>query len=137
MNFEQLEARYRELVAQRQAGRIDSQVFDEQVGALRLQDAEQRWWQIDPASGHWLRWDGSQWLRGEPPRVQATGPQAPPAPGRATVAPASADGAMQKVLVFLQDIWRRFLDRMISLNFCVRAACRWPSARRAGGMCSV
>ena len=67
MNFEQLESRYRELVAQRQAGAINAQKFAELAAALRTQDAEQCWWQIDPAAGHWLKWNGSQWQQGEPP----------------------------------------------------------------------
>lgn len=130
MNFEQLEARYRELVVQRQAGRIDNKAFEDHVGALRLQDAEQRWWQIDPASGQWLRWDGSQWQRGEPPRAKGSGPLAPPAPGAVSAVP--DDGAMHKVLVFLQDFWRRFLDRMISPGEFLRQS-RLPLALRSQG----
>ena len=127
MNFEQLEARYRELAAQRQAGRIDARHFDEQVAALRTQDGEQRWWQIDPASGHWLRWDGGQWQRAEPPRVPA---------GGAAMAPPSADGAMQKVLSFLQELWQRFLARMISPGEFLRQS-RLPLAQRSQGWWDV
>ena len=61
MNFDQMEKRYRELVAQRQAGLLGPRQFEDLVAGLRLQDAQHRWWQLDPASGQWLTWNGSNW----------------------------------------------------------------------------
>lgn len=139
MKFEQLQSRYRELVAQREAGQIDAGTFDTEVACLRTQDAAQHWWQIDPATGKWLTWDGSQWQAGSPSQDNVAGHAPPPLPGRSM--PPSAQitavpGSLQGLLNFLFDLWRRFLSRMITPGDFLRQG-RLPLAQRSQGWWDV
>ncbi len=139
MKFEQLQSRYRELVAQREAGQIDAGTFDTEVASLRTQDSAQHWWQIDPATGQWLTWDGSQWQAGSPSQDNVAGQVPPPLPGRSM--PPSAQitavpGSLQGLLNFLFDLWRRFLSRMIAPGDFLRQG-RQPLAQRSQGWWDV
>lgn len=139
MKFEQLQSRYRELVAQRQAGQINAGTFDTEVASLRTQDATQRWWQIDPASGQWLTWDGSQWRAASPPQDNVAEPAPPPFPGTSTPLSATTiavPGSLQGFLSFLFDLWRRFLSRMITPGDFLRQG-RLPLAQRSQGWWDV
>lgn len=60
---EQLKQRYLQLRLDRNGGRIDEQTFISEVSQLRFQDKTDNWWQIDPQSGQWLIWDGSNWAQ--------------------------------------------------------------------------
>lgn len=123
MSFAALEARYRQLLAQRQAGTLSQIQFDEQVAGLRLQDAEGRWWQIDPDSGSWLWWDGQQWQAGRPAATE-------PPPG------AAVPGGAAAAVGFFQGLWQRFMDRMISPGEFLRQG-RLPLAQRSQGWWDV
>jgi hypothetical protein len=61
MTPSQAQQRFATLRSDLQAGRLDQQRFAAEVAELRLQDADGRWWQIEPNSGGWLVWDGSKW----------------------------------------------------------------------------
>jgi hypothetical protein len=124
MNFSELELRYRQLLAQRQTGALDGQAFEAAVADLRTQDAEQRWWQIDPATGGWLWWDGSQWRPGQPP-LDASRP-----------ATGGTDAASTAAVGFIQGLWQRFLDRMITPGEFLRQG-RLPLAQRSQGWWDV
>ncbi len=132
MNYDLLEARYRELLAQRQAGLLAPQKFEEQVGTLRTQDAQQRWWQLDPASGQWLMWDGSQWQPGTPPRGSAS---SAPLPAAAPPSATPGSGA-DKAAAVVQTFWHRFLARLISPGEFLRQS-RLPLAQRSQGWWDV
>ena len=137
MNFEQLDARYRELLARRKAGVLDAQKFEELASALRTQDAAQQWWQIDPESGRWLKWDGAQWQAAEPSREKSVGQPPPPSTGLSSpVSNSAATSAMHSALDFLQNLWRRFLARMISPAEFLRQG-RLPLAQRSQGWWDV
>lgn len=60
---EQLKQRYLQLRLDRNGGRIDEQTFINEVSQLRFQDNSDNWWQIEPQSGQWLIWDGSNWAQ--------------------------------------------------------------------------
>ncbi len=121
MNFDQMEKRYRELVAQRQAGLLGPRQFEDLVAGLRLQDAQHRWWQLDPASGQWLTWNGSNWQPGTP---------------AASGLPSNGDSVSQQAVAFVQSLWRRFLARLITPGEFLRQG-RLPMAQRSQGWWDV
>ncbi|MDG6256953.1 MAG: hypothetical protein QCH35_05065 [Methanomicrobiaceae archaeon] len=75
MNFEEARKRFARLTAQRKSGQISEEQFTATVNELRVLDASGVWWQPDPATGGWISWNGTAWVRGTPPQG------APPAQG--------------------------------------------------------
>lgn len=71
--FDDLAARFRHLQAQRDAAQIDAAAYASVAGALRVRETDGSEWTIHPETGAWLRWDGSAWQEGEPPRRGADG----------------------------------------------------------------
>jgi len=65
--FDELNRAYGDLKAQLDSNRIDRNAFVHKVHELRLKDDQGTWWQIDPDTGGWLRWDGSAWMESVPP----------------------------------------------------------------------
>jgi len=61
MTFEEAGAYFVQLQAQYRSRAISPAQFQESVGQLRLQDGGGKWWQIEPESGRWMTWDGTQW----------------------------------------------------------------------------
>lgn len=84
-DFAAIEARHRDLVAALRAGGLTEEAFAVAAAELRLQDAEGAFWQLDPRTGLWLRWDGARWLEATPPAAAAAGG---PETGRTVVLPA-------------------------------------------------
>jgi hypothetical protein len=78
MNFQDAETKYRELKAQHDAGKLSDADFEVEVGKLRLQDEQGRWWQIGVQTGDWYVHDGQKWNKQKPPTAMSTPP--PPAP---------------------------------------------------------
>lgn len=76
MTFEEAAGRYAELRTQLQDGRLDFADFQAAVARLTVVDPNGEWWQIDPASGEWLRWNGSAWVR--PGAPEEPKPEPPP-----------------------------------------------------------
>jgi hypothetical protein len=64
--LDQVQSSYRRLLAQYNARQIPWEQFVAQVGQLRAQDPQGIWWTIEPRSGGWLRYDGRQWVPGQP-----------------------------------------------------------------------
>ena len=93
MTFEEAANRYSELRVHRDAGQLGPQEFIQSVAQLRLQDSAGKWWQVEPASGNWLSWNGSAWVSDQPPIYQpppppyVATPVAPPAPEPVSSAP--------------------------------------------------
>ncbi len=79
MNFQEAEKSYKDLKAQHDAGKLTDAQFETEVGKLRLQDDQGRWWQIGVQTGEWYMHDGQKWNKAKPPA---------PAPAVAPVAPA-------------------------------------------------
>ncbi len=71
-SFDDLTRQYRKLKAQQQANRISFETFVQSVHRLRLKDASDHWWQIDPQTGQWMTWDGSAWVNAEREPVEDT-----------------------------------------------------------------
>lgn len=72
--FNELNRAYGDLKAQLASGRMDRNGFVRKVYELRLMDDQGSWWQIDPESGGWLRWDGSAWVGSELPAFEKSTP---------------------------------------------------------------
>lgn len=82
MDFKETESKYFELKGRLDAGALTPEQFHAEVGELRVQDDEGRYWTIDARSGGWLLWEGSKWLESQPPGVVSAPPPTPaPAPG--------------------------------------------------------
>jgi hypothetical protein len=88
MNSQEIESRYASLKQSRDSGRITDAQFRSEVAQLRFQSSDGAWYQIDPADGRWMKWDGRTW---EKTSAQAAA-QAPAAQKRAS-APQAAQAA--------------------------------------------
>jgi hypothetical protein len=129
MTFEQAMSRYAELNAQMQSGRMSREEFVQAVNQLRLQDGSGNWWQIDPATGGWITWNGSAWMPASPP---------PPAPGvrqaasglggipRPTGLPTS-----ESVRDWVQSTMRELAERTLSRDQFMRESRETPIAQRS------
>jgi len=67
MGFQEAEKTYKELKAQHDSGRLNDAAFEAEVGKLRLQDEQGRWWQIGVQTGEWYVHDGQKWNKAKPP----------------------------------------------------------------------
>lgn len=80
MTFQDAEQTYRDFKTQHASGKLSDADFEAQVGKLRLQDSQGRWWQIGVQTGKWYVHDGRKWneakLPIEPPMVSSL-PQVP------------------------------------------------------------
>lgn len=61
MNRQEIDARYVQLRADLDAGRITPEAFQGEAAQFSYQASDGIWYHIDPATGGWLRWDGRQW----------------------------------------------------------------------------
>jgi hypothetical protein len=74
VNFEEAQAEYTRLRQGYQNGQISADEFGRRVQALQVRAASGAYWAIDGASGNWLRYDGSNWVPGQPPVAQSPQP---------------------------------------------------------------
>ncbi len=79
--FSAAEARFRWIAQQRITGQMDDAAYRAALDALRVQDAQGRWWAMQEGTGSWMVWQGNQWVLTAPPT--AASPVAPP-PAAAT-----------------------------------------------------
>ena len=62
MNFDEAEARFRELQSRVQRGEAISRAeYEEQVSQLAVQDRNGVLWEINPRTGKWMYFDGAEW----------------------------------------------------------------------------
>jgi len=81
MDFKEAESKYFELKGRLEAGALTLEQFQAEVGQVRVQDDQGRYWAIDAPGGGWLCYDGANWVSAQPPAGVAT--LAPPAPAAA------------------------------------------------------
>ena len=87
MNFQDAEKTYKDLKVQHDSGKLSDSTFEAEVGKLRMQDAQGRWWQIGVQTGEWYMHDGQKWNKAKPP-LTATPPSEPaPSPEITAVIP--------------------------------------------------
>lgn len=67
MNFEEALAEYGRLRQAYNSGQMNAQDFAQRVQQIQVRDANNTYWAIDGATGGWLRYDGSNWVPGQPP----------------------------------------------------------------------
>ena len=89
MNFREAEDQWKRLRQDLDARRIGPAQFEAAAAQLRVEDEQGRWWQVDPAQGSWLLWDGSRWTAAAPPAAPPPVPglQGPAIPASSTQAP--------------------------------------------------
>ena len=80
MNFQEAEKTYKDLHAQHDAGKLTDAQFETEVGKLRLQDDQGRWWQIGVQTGEWYMHDGQKWNKAKPPTPAPAAPPVTPPP---------------------------------------------------------
>ncbi len=71
MSYSEIEARYRDLKAQFDAGTLSEDDFKARLQELMIQDDQGRWWIIGYETGQWYVHDGEQWAQAEPPTPPA------------------------------------------------------------------
>jgi len=69
MSFQQAMQRYSELCTQYHAQQLNDEQFCAAVNQLRVQDNRGDWWQLS-YQGHWLRWNGVEWISANPPNAE-------------------------------------------------------------------
>jgi hypothetical protein len=67
MDFSKVEAEFKKLKKQFEAGALTEAEFKAQLEKLMLQDERGRWWMIGYETGQWYYHDGEKWVRSEPP----------------------------------------------------------------------
>jgi hypothetical protein len=68
LNFEEAEARFRELQARVQRGESISRAqYEDEVSRLAVQDKNGVLWEINPRTAKWMYFDGAEWVSGAPP----------------------------------------------------------------------
>ncbi len=89
MNFDEAEARFRELQARVQRGEpISRAEYEDQVAQLAVQDDRGVLWEINPRTGKWMYFDGAEWIGGNPPgRAQSDVTPMPRAPAPPAMPP--------------------------------------------------
>lgn len=60
------ERTYRGLNDKYTSGELPLDRFQDEVLRLHVQDDAGYWWQIQSSDGSWARWDGSEWIPGDP-----------------------------------------------------------------------
>ncbi|MFB3905596.1 MAG: hypothetical protein ACE15E_19285 [Acidobacteriota bacterium] len=112
MTFEEAGQQYLQLRTALGAGSLTIDDYNAAIAQLRVQDATGQWWQIDPADGAWLFWNGQAWARPAAP------PPPPPPPARIVPAPVAGIPAAQPVNVprpLAPRSGARITDSLISL----------------------
>lgn len=80
MTFEEAEQRFAVLRQLYADGRMSREHYASAVYELQVVGPDGAYWQIDPGTGGWLRWNGSAWV----PADRTTSQAIPPQPGPAT-----------------------------------------------------
>lgn len=94
--FRAAEAQFRLLNHQRATGQIDEATYRNALNALRVQDAQGRWWMMQEGTGVWFVYEGNQWVQASPypsaPQSPSATPPPAPQPGPAVATPQAAKG---------------------------------------------
>src|SRR5919202_5369430 len=98
MDFNEAEQRFRELQARVQRGEpLSEDEYQSELAKMMVQDDRGVFWSLEPGTGRWLFFNGTEWVAGTPPRP-AGQVEAPPArPFAETTTPTTvepADAAM-------------------------------------------
>lgn len=72
MDFREAETRFRQLQENYRSGAISEESFLQAISQLMVQDAQGKYWTIDPKTGDWLYYDGHAWQPATPPSGEVT-----------------------------------------------------------------
>ena len=72
MDFREAETRFRQLRENYRNGAISEESFLQAISQLMIQDAQGKYWTIDPKTGDWLYYDGHIWRSASPPNGDMT-----------------------------------------------------------------
>jgi hypothetical protein len=62
LTLHELYNRFQHLLAQYRRREISQQAFVQAVQSMQAQDAHGNWWMMDPGMGHFLKFDGDNWI---------------------------------------------------------------------------
>lgn len=71
MSFEEARAEYGRLRQAYDSRQLSPEEYGRRVQGLQVRDAGGAYWAIDGNSGGWLRYDGTNWVPGQPPTAAA------------------------------------------------------------------
>jgi len=80
VDFKEAEERFYELKGRLDAGAISQEEFKAQLEGLKVQDSQGRYWMVGVQSGKWYFYDGTRWIRAEPPGEAGEAPPSEEAP---------------------------------------------------------
>jgi len=69
MDFSKVEAEFKKLKGQFEAGALTEAEIKARLADLMIQDEQGRWWMIGYETGQWYYHDGEKWVRGELPQI--------------------------------------------------------------------
>jgi hypothetical protein len=88
MDFSEAEQKFNELQARVQRGEpLSEEQYQEELARLMVQDDHGTFWSLEPGTGRWLFFDGTEWIPGNPPRAGRAYETLPPPPAEPLVAP--------------------------------------------------
>lgn len=121
--FAEFEKYYREAVSEFRSGELSQAQFRKRIERLTIQDPA-GWWQIRPSDGHWLKWNGTQWLPDNPPREQraAGGPLRKVA---GLLATSAKDEAKSVVGSFFRIAFQQVIGRVVMMVAAYFIAVNW------------
>lgn len=77
MDFTTAEKQFNELQARIQRGEsLSEDQYQEELAKLMVQDDHGTFWSLEPGTGRWLYFDGTEWIPGTPPRMAQPTPPA-------------------------------------------------------------
>ncbi len=130
MNFQDAEKTYKDLKAQHDTGKLNDAAFETEVGKLRLQDDQGRWWQLGVQTGEWYVHDGQKWNKSKPPtpttpKIAANVPPDKSQVPATTPAPKSANDKKLKADLSAAQPRASAMPRLFSAK---------PAGREGGGL---
>jgi hypothetical protein len=96
IDFSEAENKFRELQGRVQRGEpLSEEQYQEELAKLMVQDDHGIFWSLEPGTGRWLFFNGTEWVPGTPPRPASPAEPMPTAAAQISPAPASAEGATE------------------------------------------
>lgn len=115
MSFEGAEQEFNILKNQLASGKITHPEYLNRVNNLRLQDPAGTWWQIREQDGRWLKWNGTEWILGQPQRTSSPGAYPRSVPAAPNAPPATAkppETLLELVITIAKGIIPGFLKNL-------------------------
>ncbi|MBI4671438.1 MAG: SH3 domain-containing protein [Chloroflexi bacterium] len=98
MDFVTAEEKFQELQARIRRGEpLSEDQYQEELAKLMVQDDAGIFWSLEPGTGRWLYFNGTEWMPGTPPRQTAPPPVVPPLAPPTTTAPEAGMAYTQPV----------------------------------------